>query len=206
MCRRSVTAVSDRNTQIHLNPCLFAASLCVDSWSNSHTCKGLKKKKKKKSVALGRFRFASAALPHLTWGFMLLSSRLKLYSHSLSDQQILVIMSDATEKRCWLICYSGRMETFLSSALEKSFPCVVACLTFERRFCSGGLCFLTSGRGIFRCWLWIISCNDGSAWHVCLDSMPSSWNTDQTELSYWLQIETGISTSRFIHAHRRTQK
>lgn len=82
-------------------------------------------------------------------------------------------------------------------SVGKCSPCVVASLTFERRFCWGGLCFLTSGSGVFRCWLWIISCNDGSAWHVCLDSMPSALSTDQTELSYWLQIEKGISINRF---------
>lgn len=153
--------------------------------------------KKKKSVVLIRFHFVSAALPHLTSGFMLLSSHLKLYSHSLSNQQILVIMSDATKKHYWLIYYFGRAETFFFFGDGKCFPCVVASLMFERRFCSGGLCFLTSGSGIFRCWLWIISSNGGSAWHECLDSMPSSWNTDQTELSYWLQIETGISMNTF---------
>lgn len=132
------------------------------------------KKWGEKSVAFSLFNLASAALPHLTQEFMVLSCHLKLYSHSLSNQQILVIMSDATEKHYWLIYYFGRAETFLSSMSGKCFPCVVASLMFERRFCSGGLCFLTSGSGIFRCWLWIISCNDGSAWHVCLDSMPSS--------------------------------
>lgn len=95
-------------------------------------------------------------------------------------------------------------------SVGKCFPCVVASLMFERRFCWGGLCFLTSGSGIFRCWLWIISCNDGSAWHVCLDSMPSSWNTDQTELSYWLQIETAISMNRlklsFLHSLARKKE
>lgn len=83
------------------------------------------------------------------------------------------------------LLFQERRVVFFSS-VGKCFPCVVASLTFERRFCCGGLCFLTSGSGVFWCWLWIISCNDGSAWHVCLDSMPSSLSTDQTELSYWL--------------------
>lgn len=94
----------------------------------------------------------------------------------------------------YLLFRESRNISFLS--VGKCFPCVVASLMFERRFCSGGLCFLTSGSGIFRCWLWIISCNDGSAWHVCLDSMPSSWNTDQTDLSYWLRIGAGVSLNR----------
>jgi len=67
-------------------------------------------------------------------------------------------------------------------------------------FCSWGLCFLTSGSGIFRCWLWIISCNDGSAWRVCLDSMPASWNTDQIELSCRLHIEAGIHEKERSHS------
>lgn len=92
---------------------------------------------------------------------------------------------------------SGESGHFFPLGVRECFPCVVARLTFERRFWRGGLCFLTSGSGIFRCWLWIISCNDGSAWHVCLDSMPSSLSTDQTELSYCLQIETDSSINRF---------
>lgn len=156
-----------------------------------------RKKRGKKSVALSLFNFASAALPHLTWGFMLLSSHLKLCAHSLSNQQILVIMSDATEKHKWLIYYFWESRDVSFFSVGKCFPCVVASLMFERRFYSGGLCFLTSGSGIFRCWLWIISCNDGSAWHVCLDSMPSSLHTDQTELSYWLQIEADIAMKIF---------
>lgn len=52
---------------------------------------------------------------------MLLPSHLKLYSPSLSDQQILVIMSDATEKHNWLIYYFDRAETVLSSVLENVF-------------------------------------------------------------------------------------
>lgn len=119
-------------------------------------------------------------------------------------------MSDATKKQNWNICYFWRVGTFFPPlSVREFFPCVVVSLTFERRFCWGGLCFLTSGSGIFRCWLWIISCNDGSAWHVCLDSMPSSLSTDQTELSYCLQIETDSSINRFklslIHT-RLTQR
>lgn len=86
----------------------------------------------------------------------------------------------------YLLFRESRGRIFLR--FGKCFPCVVVRPMFERRFCSGGLCFLTSASGIFRCWLWIISCNDGSPWHVCLDSMPSSWKADQTELSYRLQI------------------
>lgn len=112
-------------------------------------------------------------------------------------------MSDATKKQNWNIYYFWRVGTFAPPSVRECFPCVVASLTFERPFCWGGLCFLTSGSGIFRCWLWIISCNDGSAWHVCLDSMPSSLSTDQTELSYCLRIETDRSLNRiklsFIH-------
>lgn len=115
-------------------------------------------------------------------------------------------MSDATKKQNWNIYYFWRVGTFFSpSVSENFFPYVVASLTFERRFCWGGLCFLTSGSGIFRCWLWIISCNDGSAWHVCLDSMPSSLSTDQTELSYCLLIETDSSINRFKLSFIRTR-
>lgn len=94
--------------------------------SNSYTCNlhilDLKKQgEKKKSVAFSLVNLASALLPHLTQGFMLLSSHLKLYSHSLSNQQILVIMNDATEKHYWLIYYFGRAETFLSSMSENVF-------------------------------------------------------------------------------------
>ena len=122
-------------------------------------------------------------------------------------------MSDATKKQNWNIYYFWRVgkppPTPPTLSVREFFPCVVASLTFRRRFCWGGLCFLTSGSGIFRCWLWIISCNDGSAWHVCLDSMPSSLSTGQTELSYCLQIETDSSINRFqlsfIHT-RLTQR
>lgn len=106
-------------------------------------------------------------------------------------------MSDATKKKNWNIYYFWRVGTFAPPSVRECFPCVVASLTFERPFCRGGLCFLTSGSGIFRCWLWIISCNDGSAWHVCLDSTPSSLSTDQTELSYCLQIEMDSFLNRF---------
>lgn len=131
---------------------------------------------------------ASAAPPCLTLKLMLLSFHVKSCSHCLSNQQILVIMSDATKKQGWLIEYFLESWDLSSFSVGKCFPCVVGSLMFERQFCSGALRFLTMAGGIFRCWLWIISCNDGSAWHVCLDSMPSSWNTDQTELSYRLQI------------------
>lgn len=93
--------------------------------SNSYTCNSYTfldlKKRKKKSVAFSLFNLASAALPHLTQGFMLLSSHLKLNPHSLSNKQILVIMSDATEKHYWLIYYFERAETFLSSMSENVF-------------------------------------------------------------------------------------
>lgn len=98
---------------------------------------------------------------------------------------------------------SGKSTRFFSCSLprrpaplENVFLVLRRAWRFERRFCSGGLCFLTGGSGVFWCWLWIISCNDGSAWHVCLDSMPSPLSADQTELSYWLESETGISQNR----------
>lgn len=117
-------------------------------------------------------------------------------------------MTDATEKHNWLIYFFWESRRFFPLHMNIFPPCVVVSPMFERRFCSGGLCFLTRGSGVFRCWLWIISCNDGSAWHVCLDSTPSSWNTDQTELSFSLTWDWERHfyeyTITFTHAHTET--
>lgn len=68
------------------------------------------------------------------------------------SNQVLVIMSDATKKaNLKYLLFQESPDIFFPLSVGECFPCVAASLTFERRFCPGGLCFLTSGSGIFRC-------------------------------------------------------
>lgn len=98
-------------------------------------------------------------------------------------------MTDGSEEHKWLIYFLRKSWDFFNSPpLEffSPFPYVVVSLMFERRFLPQEVCLLSLvGSGIFRCWLWIISCNDGSAWRVCLDSMPSL-EGDRPNRENWL--------------------